>query len=140
MDTNVQHEVDKIKRKLLSYDDPSSLRRGLAQTEPVQILTSIFESCLELFSGFQKVQVANFIQFVTKNKRGRDLFTLAIYRGAYKLDTAILASGESVSVGSSTCSSTTEELRRNEESFRQPPGEYIFAGLRATVGSHIDVN
>lgn len=124
MEATVQHEVDKMKRKLLSFDDPFSVRRGLAQTEPVQILTSLFESCLELFPGFQKVQVTNFIQFVTKNKRGRDLFTLAIYRGAYKLDTAILAPGESASVGIGMCPSATEELRRNEESFRQSPGKH----------------
>ena len=116
----VQYEVDKMKRKLQYSDDP--FKQDVARNEPVLMLTAIFDACMQLFIGIQQAKIGDFIQFITRNKQGRNLFTLAIYRGAYKLDpAAVLASREGTLVEGAMSRSVTEELK-SEVSFRQSPG------------------
>ena len=118
MEAIVQYEVNKMQSKLLTSANPLSIE----VKEPVQILTDIFQACMQLFQGLQKNKVTDFIHFITRNSRCRNLFALAIYRGAYGIE-------KSSSLEESFCDNSRqpadELLRRSEDFFRQPPGAYV---------------
>ena len=88
MESQLSHEVGLLKRKFSDprNDDPLSIMRDMAGKDPVIILSTVFETCMHYLGPFQKGKLADFVQFFLKNKALRDMFLLAIYKGAYSAD------------------------------------------------------
>ena len=88
MESLFVHEAGLLKRKFSDprNDDPLSIMRELAGKDPVQILTRVFEVCMQYFSPFHRPKLHEFIQCTLNNKTLRHMFLLAIYKGAYSAE------------------------------------------------------
>ena len=90
----LDHETEKLRKRLTISDDPLSMRRNLGKKDTVQILTDVFETFRNQFSSLQQNKISNFLHCVTQDHRMRRLFLLAIYEGAYQLPLDRLLSDE----------------------------------------------
>lgn len=88
MESLLEHESGLLKRKFSDprNDDPLSIMRDLAGKDPVQILTSVFEVCMQYFGPFHRAKLNDFIQATLQIKSLRHMFLLAIYKGAYSAE------------------------------------------------------
>lgn len=88
MDILLQHETNMLKRKFSDprNDDPLSVLKGLSGKDPVHILVSVYEACMNYLSPVQKNKMTAFFQWAIKDQKVRHLFLLAIYKGAYSAD------------------------------------------------------
>ena len=82
------HETSLLKRKFSDprNDDPLSIMRDLARKDPIMILSTMFETCLQYIGPYHRGRLNEFIQYFLRNKSLRDIFLLAIYKGAYSAD------------------------------------------------------
>ncbi len=88
MDALLQHETDLMKRKFSDSrnDDPLSVLKDLAGKDPVKILLSVYETCLNYLNPSQRIKLTGFFQWAIQDQAVRRLFLMAIYRGAYSAD------------------------------------------------------
>ena len=83
----LQREISKLQRTLSTSDnDPLSIRREIANKDPVVILESIFKACAGHFSGRLRARVLDFMQLVTATPQLRHLFIMSVLEGAYGAD------------------------------------------------------
>ena len=52
----LDHETEKLRKRLTISDDPLSMRRNLGKKDTVQILTDVFETFRNQFSSFAAEQ------------------------------------------------------------------------------------
>ena len=91
MKTIVTHEIDQVRRKLASFNDPLAVSRHVTAKDPIVLLTDIFEIFLAYLSGYQSAKVEGFLQLLSNPNHQwvRQMFMLAIYRGAYGVEKGI---------------------------------------------------
>lgn len=87
----VTHEIDQVRRKLASFNDPLTVNRYLTAKDPIVLLTDIFSIFLDYLSGYQSAKVNGFLQLLSNPNHQwvRQMFMLAIYRGAYGVERGI---------------------------------------------------
>ena len=121
MDTILTHEIEKLRRKLKVSDDPHSVLKTLGQKNPIQILADMFEACQTYFTGFQRMKVGNFLQFITEDSVMRGLFLRALYEGAYNISGERLLSASEEEHGIQQQGGTVEQVF-----YHEPPGKPLF--------------
>ena len=79
--TIVMHEIDQVRRKLTSFCDPHN--KHITAKDPTALVTDVFGIFLTYLSGYQSAKVNGFLQLLSKQEQVKQMFLLAIYRGAY---------------------------------------------------------
>ena len=87
MQTIVRHEVDQVRRKLISFRDPHSSM--VANKDPTTLVADIFGLFLNYLSGLQTAKVNGFLQLLLKHQQVKQMFLLAIYVGAYGIENKV---------------------------------------------------
>lgn len=87
--TIVMHETDQVRRKLASLNDPLAVNRHVTAKDPIVLLINIFEIFLNYLSGYQSAKVNGFLQLLSNQQWVRQVFLLAIYKGAYGVERVI---------------------------------------------------
>ena len=82
--TIIVHEVDQVRRKLASLRDPRS--SVVAMKDPSVLLMDIFSVFSNYLPGYQSAKVNGFFQLLSKQEHVKQMFLLAIYRGAYNIE------------------------------------------------------
>ena len=84
----LSHQTDLLKRKFSNPQnkDPLSIMQDMAGKDPVIILSTVFETCMEYVGPYQSARLNDFFQNFLKNKSMRNMFLLAIYKGAYSAE------------------------------------------------------
>jgi len=94
-ESQLNHEIGLLKRKFSDprNDDPLSIMRDMAGKDPVTILCTVFETCMQYVGPYHRGKLNDFIQYFLKNKSLRDMFLLSIYKGAYSAEASSMSYG-----------------------------------------------
>lgn len=109
----VMHEIDQVRRKLASFNDPLAVNRHVTAKDPIALLADIFGIFLDYLSGYQSAKVDGFLQLLSNHQWVRQMFMLAIYRGAYGVERGISEIREEL----------PQSRRQPEEILHKPRGQ-----------------